>query len=195
MTIRFPSAPIEGQIFNLTAERKYQYNNGRWKLFSNNLPQTSETSNLQRPIHSETAPVSPSPNKLWLKLPEKRLYYEYYDGATYSWVPAEPNEKVSDVTGTSLDLAAATIFKKTVTAPVTLSVTNPKPAGVVNSFILELTNGGAHAVTWFGGVRWSSGTPPVLTATGVDVLGFYSTDGGVTYRGFVLSKDSKPAGA
>lgn len=195
MSIRFPSAPVQGQIYNFTPERKYQYDNGRWKLFSNNLPQTAETSSLQRPIHSETAPSSPSANKLWLKLPEKRLHYEYFDGETYSWVPTEPADVSVDMIGNILDLSKGTIFKKTITTASALSVTNPKPSGVVNSFILELTNGGAHAVTWFSGVRWSSGTPPTLTASGVDILGFYSTDGGLTYRGFVLSKDSKPAGA
>lgn len=195
MAIQFPSSPFEGQIFNLTAERKYIFENGRWKLFSNNLPQTAETSSLQRPIHSETTPVSPSPNKLWLKLPEKRLYYEYFDGETYSWVPAEPEDVSVNMAGDTIDLSKATVFNKTISSASTLSVINPKPSGVVNSFILELTNGGAHAVTWFSGVRWSSGTPPTLTVSGVDVLGFYSTDGGLTYRGFVLSKDSKPAGA
>lgn len=194
MTIQFPASPVQGQIFNLTPEKKYQYNNGRWKIFTNNLPLTAESSSLQRPVHSEEAPASPSANKLWLKLPEMRLHYEYFDGENYSWIPAEPDEKLVNVTGNTLDLSAGTVFKKTVTGAISLLFSNPKPAGLVNSFILELTNGGAHAVTW-NGVSWAGGTPPALTPAGVDILGFYSIDGGVSYRGFVLSKDSKPTGA
>lgn len=88
-------------------------------------------------------------------------------------------------------LASGSLFTKTITATTTLTVSGWLASGNVNSFILELTNGGAFAVTYFAGVKWAGGTAPTLTAAGVDILGFYSHDGGTTVRGILLSKDSK----
>ena len=91
----------------------------------------------------------------------------------------------------NIDLATGNVFTKTITGATTLTVSNVLASGNANSFILELTNGGAYAITWFSGIKWSGGTVPTLTASGVDILGFYSHDGGTTYRGIVLAKDSK----
>ena len=88
-------------------------------------------------------------------------------------------------------LASGNVFTKTITVATTLTVSGWLASGNANSFILELTNGGAFAVTWFAGVKWAGGTAPTLTASGVDILGFYSHDGGTTVRGIVLAKDSK----
>lgn len=193
-TISLPEAPYEGQIVNITAEKKLQYAGGRWKIFTNNLPMTPETASLQRPIHAAEAPSHPSVQKLWLKMPEMRLHYEYYDGNTYIWVPVEPLESSSSPAAGVLDLSLSTVFVKTVTGEITFSIQNPHPAGMVNSFVLELINGGSATVSWFSNIHWTGGTPPTLTAAGKDILGFYSVDGGASWRGFILSKDSKPAG-
>lgn len=91
----------------------------------------------------------------------------------------------------NIDLSAGNVFTKTISGATTLTVSNWLASGNANSFILELTNGGSAAITWFSGVKWASGTAPTLTASGVDILGFYSHDGGTTVRGIVLSKDSK----
>lgn len=87
------------------------------------------------------------------------------------------------------------VFTKTITAATTLSVTGAPPAGKVASFILKLTNGGAHVVTWWTTVNWAGGVPPTLTVDGTDNLGFYTHDGGATWEGFLLSQDSKFATA
>jgi hypothetical protein len=88
-------------------------------------------------------------------------------------------------------LASGNVFTKTITATTTLTVSGWLASGNANSFILELTNGGAFPVTYFAGVKWAGGIAPTLTASGVDILGFYSHDGGTTVRGILLSKDSK----
>ena len=88
-------------------------------------------------------------------------------------------------------LASGNIFTKTITATTTLTVSGWLASGNANSFILELTNGGAFALTYFAGVKWAGGIAPTLTASGVDILGFYSHDSGTTVRGLVLAKDSK----
>jgi hypothetical protein len=91
----------------------------------------------------------------------------------------------------NIDMDAGTLFSKTITATTALTVSNMPATGKVGSFILELTNGGAFTTSFWSGVKWQSGTAPELTASGTDLLGFYTRDGGTTWRGFVLSRDSK----
>ena len=94
------------------------------------------------------------------------------------------------LTNNNLDLATANVFIKTIVGATTLTLSNIAAAGSVNSFILELTNAGTNVNFW-AGVKWAGGTKPTLTSAGTDILGFYSHDGGVTWRGILLSKDSK----
>ncbi len=91
----------------------------------------------------------------------------------------------------NIDMNAGTLFSKTITANTTFTVSNVPVTGKVGSFIIELTNGGAFTTSFWAGVKWQSGTAPALTASGTDLLGFYTRDGGTTWRGFVLSRDSK----
>jgi hypothetical protein len=98
-------------------------------------------------------------------------------------------ETKATVDGVNIDLSTANYFTKTITEPTTLTVSGIPPSGYTLSFILELTDAGTHIVTWWSGLTWKNGTPPTLTATGVDILGFYTYDGGTTWRGLVLAKD------
>lgn len=95
------------------------------------------------------------------------------------------------VAASAIDVSLGTLFTKTITGATTFTISNTAASGLANSFILELTNGGSAAVTWWSGVKWTGGTAPTLTTSGVDILGFYTYDGGTTWRGLVLSKDSK----
>jgi hypothetical protein len=90
------------------------------------------------------------------------------------------------VAAANLDLATANCFTKTITAITTFTVSNVPTTGNVGSLILDLTNGGAFAVTWWSGVKWAGGTAPTLTTSGRDVLGFFTHDGGTTWNGVVL---------
>lgn len=99
-------------------------------------------------------------------------------------------EIYSPVLNFDIDTSIANVFSKTITNPTTLTFSKVLPAPAVTSFILELTNGGSY-VTWPTGVKWAGGTKPTLSTTGLDILGFYSRDGGTTWRGMVLSKDSR----
>ena len=92
------------------------------------------------------------------------------------------------VNDSNIDLASADFFQKTITSATSFSLSNIKE---VSSFILELENAGAYAITWWSGIKWEEGVAPTLTASGVDILGFYTVDSGTTWRGFVLAKDSK----
>jgi len=89
----------------------------------------------------------------------------------------------------NLDLNTGAVFTKTISGATTLTVSNVPATGTVGSFILELTNGGSATITWWSGIKWASGAgAPALTAAGIDILGFYTFDGGATWRGLVLGK-------
>ena len=94
------------------------------------------------------------------------------------------------LTNDNIDLATGNVFTKTISGDTTFTVSNVLPTGNVNSFMLELINGGSGIITWFAGVKWSNGEAPELVETGKDVLGFYSYDGGVNWVGLV-HKDIK----
>lgn len=89
----------------------------------------------------------------------------------------------------NINLATGNFFTKTISGATTLTVSNVPSTGTTASFILELTNGGSATVTWWTGVKWAGGTAPTLTAAGVDILGFYTHDGGTTWNGLLLAKD------
>ncbi len=91
----------------------------------------------------------------------------------------------------NIDLATGNLFTKTIIGATTLTISNALVAGNVNSFVLELTNGGSAVITWFSGVKWAGGTAPTLTASGKDILGFYSHDGGTTWNILGVNKDVK----
>lgn len=101
------------------------------------------------------------------------------------------SETAVSVAASNLDLAAGNLFYKTISGNTTFTLSNVPSSGAAASFILELTNGGSATVGLWAGVKWEGGAAPTLTAAGVDVLGFYSRDGGTTWRGFVMAKDSK----
>ena len=89
----------------------------------------------------------------------------------------------------AIDLATGNFFSKTISGATTFTVSNVPATGTAATFILDLTNGGSAAITWFAGVKWAGGTAPTLTAAGRDVLGFFTHDGGTTWTGLLMGKD------
>ena len=91
----------------------------------------------------------------------------------------------------NIDLATGNLFTKTISGATTLTVSNIPTSGTVGYFILQLTNGGSATVTWFSGIKWAGGTVPTLTASGKDILSFYTHDGGTTWNVISIQKDAK----
>ena len=89
----------------------------------------------------------------------------------------------------ALNLSLGEYFTKTITEATTISFTNI-PTGFAGA-VLEITNGGSSTVTWPAAVKWTGGTAPTLTTSGVDVLVFTTDDTGTTIRGASFSLDSK----
>lgn len=90
-------------------------------------------------------------------------------------------EALQAVTGEAvvLDLKTSNNFTHAVAADTTFTVT----AHAGSSFqlgTLVLTNGGAFTVTWPDSFKWADGVPPSLMAGGVDVITFFTIDGGET---------------
>lgn len=100
-------------------------------------------------------------------------------------------EAKTAVAASAIDISLGNYFTKTISSATTFTVSNVPATGTAASIILDLTNGGAFAITWWSGVKWVGGTAPTLTAAGRDVLGFFTHDGGTTWSGLVLGKDVK----
>jgi hypothetical protein len=90
-----------------------------------------------------------------------------------------------------INLTLGNFISATVAGVTTWTFSNPIASPAVTGFILELTNGGSAGISWPASVKWPGGTAPSLTAAGVDVLTFFTDDGGTTYRGVVSMLDSK----
>lgn len=165
-----------------------------FKAVVNGTPSWVEAAPIEVPIVSDTAPALTTRHSFWYNASAYQLYFKQLVGQNLQWTKVKRKETSAALATGAIDVSAAELFTKTISAPTTFSVTNVPAAGEVCSFVLELTNGGAAAVTWFANIKWTGGTVPVLTAAGVDIIGFYTRDGGATWRGFVMSADSK-AGA
>ncbi len=107
------------------------------------------------------------------------------------WINGAVLESSVIMSGNTIDLSAAAVFSKTVTAATTFSLSNVPASGRLASFVLDLTNGGSFVVTWWAGIKWAGGVAPTLTANGRDVLAFMTYDGGATWTGLFLGKDMK----
>jgi hypothetical protein len=91
----------------------------------------------------------------------------------------------------TFDLSVANFFSATLDEACTFTFSNPPASGDFGCFVLELTNGGAFAITYPASVDFVGGVAPTLTASGVDQLVFTTRDGGTTYFGFVAGLDIK----
>lgn len=78
----------------------------------------------------------------------------------------------------------------TVAGNTTFTFANSPVTGKAFGFLLELTNAGAYTITWPASVKWSGGSAPSLSASGVDLLVFITRDNGATWRGSVNSLGS-----
>lgn len=80
----------------------------------------------------------------------------------------------------TFDLDAANVFYGTVTGAVTSVTFSGLTSGKAEFWVIEITNGATANIAWPSSVKWDGGTAPTLQTSGVDVLVFYSRDGGTT---------------
>jgi hypothetical protein len=92
----------------------------------------------------------------------------------------------------SINLTLGNSVSATVdTSANTFTFDNPTASDEGCGFRLVLTNGGSQTVNWPASVDWQGGTAPTLTTAGVDILDFFTLDGGTTWHGIASSLDSK----
>jgi hypothetical protein len=94
---------------------------------------------------------------------------------------------------TTLDLATAQVFTATITASntITLAFSNAPPAGSSQVVLFRLTDAGGGTIVYPANTKFSAGTAPVFTASGVDVIGIYYDVTTTTYMVFVIGLDVK----
>lgn len=88
---------------------------------------------------------------------------------------------LGSISGTlTLNQDTADVFHGTAAGNITNFAISNATSGRMAVVVLELTNGGAVSVNWGSAVRWDSGAAPALRTSGVDVLVFWTRDGGTT---------------
>jgi hypothetical protein len=87
----------------------------------------------------------------------------------------------------TLDLSTANNFRRQFNGAATLTFAQA-PVTKAFGFTLVAINAGAYSITW-PTIKWVGGSAPILTSSGIDVLVFYTYDGGTTYYGFVTGKN------
>ena len=70
-------------------------------------------------------------------------------------LPESVKETKVTMSNGNIDLSLGNLFTKTISGATTLTVSNVPTSGTVGYLILELTNGGSGAITWFSGVKWA----------------------------------------
>ena len=91
----------------------------------------------------------------------------------------------------TLDLSTYGVFDITLAEACILTFSNSSPSGKLSSFLLIIRQNltGGYALTYPSSVVWDNGAAPTLTTTAgaISVLSFFTTDGGTTWFGSLIS--------
>lgn len=101
---------------------------------------------------------------------------------------AEKFQALGNVSGTkAVNLTEGLAISATITGATTFSFTDVPQTGAT-VVVMQLTNGGAYTITWPSSIKWSGGTAPKFTASGIDIVVLTTHDAGVTWYGNVNLK-------
>jgi len=112
--------------------------------------------------------------------------------ATFSTRYHENYVNIGNSSGTTnIDLSNGNNFRINRTATITITLSNAPtgPRAIGFTLVLEDGSGGTATVNWPGTIEWANGAAPTLTASGKDILVFYTYDGGSTYYGFLSANN------
>jgi len=84
-----------------------------------------------------------------------------------------------------IDCSQGNYFIKSISSTSTFTFSNIPPSRAY-AFTLELTTTGSPSINWPTGVRWPSGTGPVLGSSKTHLFIFVTDDGGTIWRGSSL---------
>lgn len=78
MAYQFTQNPVQGTVDVLPNGRKFQFNAGKWDLYTSTLPMNvSPVINATPPIEAAEAPALPNGNKYWFNTATGELNYQY----------------------------------------------------------------------------------------------------------------------
>ena len=87
-------------------------------------------------------------------------------------------------TTTTVNCESGNVFALSTTGNTTFTFSNPPASGTAYGFMLKLTAGGTHTITYPASVDWAGGTAPDAPASGeTDLIVFTTHDGGTTWYG------------
>jgi hypothetical protein len=89
---------------------------------------------------------------------------------------------------TTINLAIAQVYTATIGAAqaITFAFSNAPLANQSQVVLMRLTDGGSGTVSWPAGTKFPSGVAPILSGTGVDMLGVYYDVTTTTYMVFTI---------
>lgn len=119
-----------------------------------------------------------------------QLITNYNKFAAYS---EKTNPVISSSNILNIDLKFGQVFTCILTENTTLTpIVYNTLTGITNTFTLKVTQDGSggHSMTWPASIRWTNGTPPIITTTAnaTDRYIFITDDGGVTWDGITSGK-------
>lgn len=98
---------------------------------------------------------------------------------------AEKFQALGNVSGTkAVNLTEGLAISATITGATTFSFTDVPQTGAT-VVVIQLTNGGAYTITWPSSIKWSGGTAPKFTTSGIDIVVLTTHDAGATWYGNV----------
>lgn len=96
----------------------------------------------------------------------------------------ETHVALSAAATVDINLELGNSFSLTTNQNTTFTFSNPPASGTAYGFILELTAGGTHTITYPAEVDFAGNTAPDAPASGEkDILVFHTRDGGTNYHG------------
>jgi len=95
-------------------------------------------------------------------------------------------QNVVAVAASDINWSQGNYFTRTISTATTFTFSN-FPASGFAMITLKITDGGSASITW-PTVKWSGGTPPTLTTNGIDIINFFTDDGGTTVYGILAGK-------
>jgi hypothetical protein len=98
------------------------------------------------------------------------------------------NETYVALSGTTptVNCESGNVFALSTTGNTTFTFSNPPASGTAYGFVLKLTAGGTHTITYPASVDWAGATAPDAPASGeTDLIVFTTVDGGTTWYGAI----------
>jgi hypothetical protein len=100
---------------------------------------------------------------------------------------------ITTATSNTINCIQGNYFTRTIAVNETITFINPPATGNTYGLILELANAGSFTIVWANSPKWPCGSAPILTGGygNTDILVFSTINGGTTWRGNLVQKDSK----